>query len=148
MGERNVGESLSVLVAVLLLAGGGLAATYHFSLEGSVTVEENDVTVSQQSFTTTASQDSIVVEEFEVENAGNGTRLYFEEVVEGPDPDNVSVSFHRRNSTESIYSSDKLRVPAGTEESPVTVQVNAHVEVEEDAEPGEYDVFIQAKETG
>ena len=134
------------LLLVLLFSGVALAAVYHFSIEVDVTVREANLTVSPESFTASISKGTTYVREIEIRNSGGEASIYFEYVVEGPDPDSVSVYFHDVYGN-TISSSNKLSVPAGSQESPVEVTVNVHVNVKDDAIPGEYTIYIQAKET-
>ena len=134
------------LLLVLLFTGVAMAAVYHFSIEVGVTVQEANLTVSPESFTASISKGATYVREVKIRNSGGPADIYFEYTVEGPDPDSVSVYFHDINGN-TISSSNKLLVPAGSQENPAEVTVNVHVKVKDNAVPGEYTVYIQAKET-
>lgn len=134
------------LLLVLLFSGVALAAVYHFSLEAEITVQEANLTVTPESFTASVSKGATYVREVDIRNTGGDASIYFEYVVEGPDPDSITVSFHDIYGN-SITSSNKLSVPAGSQENPAEVAVNVHVKVKDAAAPGEYTIYIQAKET-
>jgi len=134
------------LFLVLLFSGVAMAAIYHFSLEADITVQEANLTVTPESFSASVSKGTTYVRGIDVRNSGGEASIYFEYVVEGPDPDSVSVSFHDINGN-TITSSNKLSVPAGSQENPAEITVNVHVKVKDDAVPGEYTIYIQAKET-
>lgn len=133
-------------LTLLFLVGGAMAATYHFSLSGSVTVVEGNVTTSPGGFSTDVATDTEYVKEIDVENSGGEIAVYFDDVVQGPDPGNVSVGFSNASGG-SISSGNKLTLPAGTVDEPSETTVYVHVDVDEDAEAGEYEVLVQAKET-
>ncbi|AEA46512.1 hypothetical protein [Archaeoglobus veneficus] len=131
-------------ILVFVVMGTAMAAVYYFSLESDVKVSETNLSVSPGSFSVTVAKGASYVRTVTIENTGESADIYFEKVVEGPDPDAISVSFHDIYGN-SISSSNKLNVPAGSDESPSQVKVNVHISVDEDAEEGEYTVYIQAK---
>lgn len=136
---------LSTLLVLLMIGGAG-AATYHFSLDGSVTVQQSNVSVSPGGFNADLTTDTEFVKEFDVENTGSAVEVYFDDVLEGPDTDNVSVSFTTTEG-DTVHSSDRLHLPAGTESDPSETGVHMHIDVDDDAASGDYDVYVQAKET-
>ncbi len=133
-------------VLVLLLSGVALAAVYYFSIKVDVTVQEANLTVSPESFTASISKGTTYVREVKIRNTGDAASIYFEYVVEGPDPGSITVSFYDAYGNK-ITSSNRLSVPAGSREDPAEVTLNVHVEVDDEAVPGEYTIYIQAKET-
>ena len=134
------------LLLVLLFSGAALAAIYHFSVEVEVTIQEANLTVTPESFTASISKGTTYIRDVNIRNSGGAASIYFEYTVEGPDPDSITVTFHDVHGN-SISSSNKLSVPAGSQENPAEVTVNVHVKVKDDAVPGEYTIYIQAKET-
>jgi|GEM_PF-880959 hypothetical protein len=139
-----------ILPLVLLFSGVALAAVYHFSLEVDVTVQDTNLTVAPESFTASISKGTTYVKEVDIHNSGGASNIYFEYVVEGPNPNSITVSFHDINSN-TIASSKKPSLPAGSQENPAEITVNVHVKVKDKAFPSKnyYDIQynIQAKET-
>ncbi|ADC65241.1 conserved hypothetical protein [Ferroglobus placidus DSM 10642] len=138
---RKVGALLS-----LFLIGVVAGAVYHFTIKGDVEVSKADLELSQQSFTAELKTGTTYIKEIEITNYGSGKEVYFEFVVEGPDPEAVDVEVHDIYGNK-INSGNKLLIPAGTQDSPTNVTINVHVTADKNAEAGEYTVYIMAKET-
>ncbi len=136
----------AVVVSILILVGVAAGAMYHFTLKGNVEVNETELAVSPQSFSVEVRKGATYVKSVTIKNYGEAREIYFEYVVEGPDPESVEV-FVNDVYGNRVSSSNKLSVPAGSQNSPSEVEVNVHVEVDEDAQSGEYVIYIMAKET-
>jgi hypothetical protein len=128
-----------LLVAILLLVGISAAATYYFSFKATVTVIEANLTVSPQTHTVSVSKGMIHVKTFKVTNKGSAISIYFEDTIEGPSPDEIDVSY-RDVYGNSITSSNKLYIPGGS-----IVDVNMHIDVDEDAATGKYIIIVEAR---
>ncbi len=140
----KISKQAAVLVYIFLIAGGA-AAYIHFSAKGSVDVFSSDVRVSPESFSIDVAKGSHYVRSLKILNSGEGKEIYFETVVEGPDPESIDVSYHLP-SGERITASNKLSLPAATQNA-AEVVVNVHIDVDESAAEGSYTIYILAKET-
>ncbi|MET1124821.1 MAG: hypothetical protein ABWW66_06115 [Archaeoglobaceae archaeon] len=127
----------------LLLVATGTAAYVYFSFKAEVEVLEGEVTVSPKSFSVKVATGGHYVKKVTVKNYGSEKEVYFDEVVEGPS-DAVDVSYHLPNGT-SITSTNRLKLPAGSSEKPSEVEVNVHIDVDGDAEPGTYVIYVAAR---
>jgi len=134
------------LLLVFLLAGVAAGAVYHFTIKGNVEVSESEVEVEPQTFSVEVGKGAVYVREVTIKNYGGEREIYFEYVVEGPEPEAVEV-FVNDIYGNRIHSKNRLSLPAGSPENPSEVRVNVHVEVGEEALAGEYTIYIMAKET-
>ena len=135
-----------VALLLLLLIGAAAGAIYHFTVRGNVKVNETEIVVSPQSFSAELRAGTIYVKKLTVKNYGSEREVYFEYVVEGPDPEDIDVEVHDVHGN-TISKSNKLLIPSGTRDNPSEVDVNVHVEVDENAISGDYDIYIMLKET-
>ncbi len=133
-------------VLVLILVGVAAGTVYHFTLKGDLKVSEKELVVSSQSFSVDLRSGAKYVREVTIENYGSEREIYFDYVVEGPDPKAVDVFVNDVHGNR-ISSSNKLLIPAGSPDNPSKVTVNVHIEVDKDAQSGKYTVYIMAKET-
>ena len=138
---RKTGVLLS-----LFLIGVVAGAVYHFTIKGDVEVSKSDLELSQQSFTAELKTGTTYIKEVTITNYGGEKEIYFEFAVEGPNPEAVDVEVHDIYG-KKISSKNRLSIPAGTEENPSKVTINIHVTAKENAEAGEYTVYVMAKET-
>ncbi len=132
------------IILLVLAVGGVSASAIYFSMKASVDVIEDEILVSPSSFSIDIAKGAHYVKEIEVKNSGGETEIYFEKVVEGPDKNAIRVSFHTQ-SGESITSSNKLKLPAGTSDNPSVTAVNVHIDVDDEAPVGSYTIYIHAK---
>jgi len=132
-----------ILVFILLIAI-ATAVTNYFSFEGEVDVTESKLSVSPKSFIIEIPKGGSYTKKITVENSGNEVKIYFEKIVEGPTPDAISVYFHDVYGN-SITSTKKLRIPAGSEAYPAKTVVNVHIDVSKNADSGTYRIYVQAK---
>ncbi|MBE8538606.1 hypothetical protein [Geoglobus acetivorans] len=130
----------------ILLLGVTAASIYYFTVEGNIEVRESQIELSQQSFSAEICGGARYVKNLKIKNYGDEKSVYFDFVVEGPDPKAVDVSVHDIYGN-SISSSNRLVIPAGSENSPAEVEINIHISMDDDAKPGEYTVYVVAKET-
>ena len=132
--------------AILILISTVSATIYHFTMQVDVKVTKSDITVTPKSFSVDLKSGTTYVRKITIENRGPEKEIYFQSVVEGPDPNAVDVEIHSMDG-KSITPSSKLKIEAGSESSPAEVSVNVHVNVDDDAEEGEYTVYVMVKET-
>ncbi|MBO8179090.1 MAG: hypothetical protein H0Z19_01195 [Archaeoglobus sp.] len=132
------------IILILLVLGGASASAIYFSVKGNVDVVEGEISVSPSSFSIDVAKGSHYVKEIRVKNSGGEAEIYFEEVVEGPDKDAIDVSFHTQSGN-SISSSNKLKLAAGTSENPSETVINVHIDVDDNAPAGSYSIYISAK---
>ncbi len=135
-----------ILLAIIFLAVIGTGAYIHFSMKATIDVFESNVSMSKSSFSFSVAKGQEYVEVITITNSGEEKCVYFDEVVEGPDPSGVDVSYKTVDG-KSISSSNKLCLPAGTDANPSTTKVNIHISPDADAESGEYTIYIFTKET-
>jgi uncharacterized membrane protein len=133
-------------LVVVGVAGFVAASKYLFSVTAEINIIEPVLSVSPESFSVDINKGTEFVKQIKIKNTGGEVEIYFEKVIEGPDPDSITVTFHDVYGN-SIYSSNKLNIPAGTPDNPSEVTVNVHIEVDDDAILGEYRIYIQAKST-
>ena len=133
-----------IAVALILTAFIATAAINYFNIEGEIAVTESKLSVSPKSFNIEVPKGYGYVKKITIENIGKEANIYFEKVIEGPTPDKISIYFHDIHGN-SITSSKKLRIPAGSDVYPTKVTVNVHIDVSKDAAEGVYKVYIQAK---
>ncbi|MEM2070840.1 MAG: hypothetical protein QXE86_05525 [Archaeoglobaceae archaeon] len=132
---------LSIAIYLCLVAV-SVAAYVHYSIAGTVRIFESDISASPSIFSVDLAKGTEYVKQITVKNNGSSQRtIYFEDVVEGPTPDKISVSF-KNTLGESIYSSKKLTLDAKSE-----AKVNVHIDVKSDAEDGSYKIYIFVKES-
>lgn len=129
------------VLVYLLLVGIGIGATVYFNVKGNVKVVEGNITISPSSFSVNLTKGVEYVKQVVVRNYGAETCVYFEDVVEGPSPKAIDVSY-RDEQGRSIYSAKKLCLLSGTAENPSNTTVNVHLEVKDDAKLGDYSVYI------
>ncbi|MDK2795449.1 MAG: hypothetical protein PWQ58_648 [Archaeoglobaceae archaeon] len=134
---RNYGIVLLYIGLVAL----GVGASVYFHVKGSVDVFEGNITVSPQSFSVDLAKGVEYVKELTVKNYGPQVCVYFEDVVEGPSATKVDVSYKDEYGN-SIYSGKKLCLPEGSRDQPSNTTVNVRLNVKEDAEEGEYNIYI------
>ncbi|MEN3051517.1 MAG: hypothetical protein ABC596_06910 [Candidatus Methanosuratincola petrocarbonis] len=127
----------------LLLVATGTAAYVYFSFKANVEVFAGEVDVSPGSFSVSVAAGGHYVKTITVKNYGGEKEIYFDEVVEGPS-NAIDVSYHLPDGT-SITSSNRLKLPAGSPESPSEVEINVHIDIDDDAEPGEYVIYVAAR---
>jgi len=139
-------KKLSLLL-VFIFSGVAIATIYHFSMEINVTVQGSNLSVSPGSFTASITNGTTYVKEVTIRNIGSSVNIYFDYVVEGPDPDSIDISFHDIHGN-TISSSNKLTISSGSQANPAQVKVDVHVSVRDDAVSGDYTIYIYAKETG
>ncbi len=132
------------LLIFLTLVATGAAAYVYFSVKASVTVFESSISISPKSFSVNVAKGGHYVRELTIVNTGGEAEVYFDEIVEGPQSDAIDVSYHRSDGS-SITSTNKLLIPAGSEDNPAKVKINVHVSVDEDAAEGEYTIYIIAR---
>ncbi|MEM0203131.1 MAG: hypothetical protein QXO16_04015 [Archaeoglobaceae archaeon] len=133
-------RKLSVVLIYFALIGVGVGA-YLFSIKGTIEVFEGNITVSPQSFSVDVAKGVEYVKQIKVNNSGNSVCIYFEDVVEGPTPDKVDVSYKDEQGN-SIYSSNKLCLSEGSKDNPSVTKINVHIIVKEEASDGKYSVYI------
>ena len=134
-------KKIIIALLVVVLVGVSTATIYHFLLKTSIKVKKANLEVSPKSLNIELVNGSKCVKTITIKNNGdNETRLYFVYIVEGNNPDKISVVFHRINGS-TITSSNKLIIPAKGE-----VKVNVHINVEENTDLGGYTVYIMAKD--
>jgi uncharacterized membrane protein len=134
-------KKIIIALLVVVLVGVSTATIYHFLLKTSIKVKKANLEVSPKSLNIELVNGSKCVKTITIKNNGdNETRLYFDYIVEGNNPDKISVVFHRINGS-TITSSNKLIIPAKGE-----VKVNVHINVEENTDLGGYTVYIMAKD--
>ncbi|KUJ94106.1 MAG: hypothetical protein XD40_0700 [Archaeoglobus fulgidus] len=133
------------IVLLLLILGGASASAVYFSMKGNIDVIEDAISVSPASFSIDIAKGAHYVKKVKVKNSGGEAEIYFEDIVEGPDKSAIDVSFHTE-SGESISRSNKLRLPAGTADSPSETVIHVHIDVDDDAPTGRYAIYIHAKQ--
>lgn len=134
-------QRLWAVLLYLILVGVGLGATVYFNIKGNIEVVEGNVTISPASFSVDLAKGVEYVKQITVKNYGPQACVYFEEVVEGPSPKEIDVSYKDEQGN-SIYSSKKLCIPDGSSDNPSNTTVNVHIHVKENAELGRYSVYI------
>ncbi|MCS7119516.1 MAG: hypothetical protein RMH75_06855 [Archaeoglobaceae archaeon] len=130
----------SIAVYIILISV-GVGTSVYFKIRGTVEVFEGNITVSPQSFSVDIAKGTEYVKSITVRNYGKEVSVYFEDVVEGPNPEGIDVSYKDVHGN-SIYSSKKLLLPGGTKEKPSNTTVHVHLEVKGSAEIGKYNVYI------
>ncbi|MDK2876931.1 MAG: hypothetical protein PWQ22_1341 [Archaeoglobaceae archaeon] len=134
---RNYG----IVLLYIGLVAVGVGASVYFHVKGSVDVFEGNITVSPQSFSVDLAKGVEYVKELTVKNYGPQVCVYFEDVVEGPSATKVDVSYKDEYGN-SISSGKKLCLPEGSRDQPSNTTANVHLNVKEDAEEGEYNIYI------
>ncbi len=132
------------IILILLVVGGASASAIYFSVKGNVDVVEGEISVSPSSFSIDIAKGAHYVKEIKVKNSGGEAEIYFEKVVEGPDKNAIDVSFHTQDG-DSISSTNKLKLAAGTPDNPSETAINVHIDVDDDAPEGSYSIYISAK---
>lgn len=132
---------LGIVLLYLILVAVGIGATIYFNIKGSVEVIEGNITVSPQSFSVDLAKGVEYIKKITVKNYGPEICVHFEDVVEGPSPNKIDVSYKDENGN-SIYSTKKLCLPEGSKDNPSNTTVNVHLDVDKNAEEGEYSVYI------
>ncbi|MCS7130984.1 MAG: hypothetical protein NZ872_06150 [Archaeoglobaceae archaeon] len=132
---------LGIVLLYLTLIAVGIGATIYFNIKGSVEVFEGNITVSPQSFSVDLAKGVEYVKQITVRNHGANVCVYFEDVVEGPTPKEIDVSYKDAQGN-SIYSTKKLCLPEGSQSNPSNATVNVHVKVKDTAEVGKYSIYI------
>ncbi|MEM0330732.1 MAG: hypothetical protein QXU31_04910 [Archaeoglobaceae archaeon] len=135
------GRRFWIVLLYVTLIGVGIGATVYFNIKGSVEVLESNITVSPQSFSVDLAKGVEYVKKITVKNFGPEICVYFEDVVEGPSPDKIDVSYKDAYGN-SIYSTKKLCLPEGSKDNPSNTAVNVHLDVDKNAETGKYSVYI------
>ncbi|AGK60176.1 hypothetical protein Asulf_00140 [Archaeoglobus sulfaticallidus PM70-1] len=130
---------------LLLLTSTALASEYIFSMKVNVKISESKIDISPKSFNLNLQSGTEYVREITIKNYGESREIYFESFIEGETPEMMDVEFHDTFGN-TIYSSNKLTIPAGSSDSPAEVKVNVHISADESAN-GSYTIYIQAKET-
>ncbi len=125
---------ISIIVASVLAVG----AVYHFTVKSNVEIVNATLTVSPKTFSLQLSPGCEVVKELKIKNSGDEREIYFEDVVEGENPDSISVYF-KTPEGESITQSNKLLIQPSSE-----VTIHIHVKADDDAR-GRYSIYIMAK---
>ncbi|MEM1578669.1 MAG: hypothetical protein QXN34_00755 [Archaeoglobaceae archaeon] len=134
-------RKLSVVLIYFTLIGVGIGAAILFNIRGTVEVFESDVTISPQSFSIDVAKGVEYVKQITIKNSGTEKCVYFEEVIEGPSPEKIDVSYKDVQGN-SVYSSKKLCLPQGTKDVPSETKVNVHIDVRSDAETGKHLIYI------
>jgi len=130
-----------ILLIYLLLLGIGVGATVYFNLKGSVGVFEGNITVSPTSFSVDLAKGVEYVKQITVKNYGPENCIYFEDVVEGPSPKAIDVSY-KDTQGNSVYSTKKLCLLKGSQDNPSNTTVNVHIKVDDEALEGSYSIYI------
>lgn len=130
-----------IVLIYLVLVGVGVSATIYFHIKGRVEVFDSNIKVSPQSFSVDVAKGVEYVKSLTVKNYGQQTCVYFEDVVEGPTPEKVDLSYKNAQGS-SIYSAKKLCLEGGSAENPYVTKVNVHINVKEEAETGKYTVYV------
>ncbi len=133
-------KKLSIVLYFALIAI-GVGASILYSIKGTVEVFDSNVTISPQSFSVDVAKGVKYVKQIKVNNSGSSVCVYFEDVVEGPTPGKIDVSYKDEQGN-SIYSSKKLCLPEGSKENPSQTRVNVHIDVKKDAAEGKYSIYI------
>ena len=132
------------ILLLVLISGVAVAANYYFSVKTTITVTDSTLRMSPKTHTFNASKGMIHVKEFKIENTGGSVNVYFDEIVMGPSADKIRVYYYDEKGNK-ITSSNKLSVPAGNVSNPSIVSVFIWIEIDDDAETGEYTIISELK---